>query len=253
MRKSVRRVAGLMLLSLAVAAAQAGAWGDAPTHFSLNAENAVRKKFEQTFDPGLFPLFVQAAAGPDLAWTLLFQASGRTYVHDEAFVAALEHVARRPQHYLWKKSWKSTWRVIAAAWRAHHAADRVAHGEYVPDRQPQHSLVEAAVDTCVFYGKPVPEELGDSWRDVNLTEEACDPALLYWASWVYTKGKLPVFPWMTREALRELQESINRSYELSESQGGPQRAEKLLKLLVPGKSWETYYDASVTAIVDALP
>lgn len=88
---------------------------------------------------------------------------------------------------------------------------------------------------------------------MNICEAACDPWLIYWASVLYTKGRRPVYPWMTREALGTLRQSIDRSYELSQVAGGPESSEGLLQLLVPGKNWRTYYDASVTAVVNALP
>ncbi|MCL6621777.1 MAG: hypothetical protein K6T55_06700 [Syntrophobacterales bacterium] len=246
----------MWLASLLVAAAWTGevrAWGDAPTHFSLCGEPAVQEKFVLRFDPGLFPLFVEAAAGPDLANTLLFQASGRDYIHGAAFLAALDYVASRPKDRRWRSAWRPTWPVIAAAWRAHLAADEVAHSQYVPPDSPRHELVELAVDTCVYYLKPVPEALGDSWREVNISEAACDPALLYWASYLYTGGRLPVYPWMTREALGSLRRSIEAAYELHEARGGPEGSEALLKFLVPGKDWKTFYGASVTAVVNSLP
>lgn len=244
-------LAGLVVL--AAWAGEARAWGDAPTHFSLCAEPTVQAKFENSFDPTLFPTFVEAAAGPDLAWTPLFLASGRDYVHDTAFLASLDYVASHPRDRRWKAAWRPTWPVIAAAWRAHQAADGVAHSQYVPEDPVIHTLVETAVDTCVYYGKTVPEELGASWQEVNISEAACDPALLYWASVLYTKGRRPVYPWMTREALGTLRQSIDRSYELSQAAGGPESSERLLQLLVPSKNWETYYNTSVTAVVNALP
>lgn len=246
----------MLLVGLVVWAAGAKevrAWGDAPTHFSLCSEPAVQAKFEATYDADLFPLFVEAAAGPDLASTLLFQASGRDYVHDQGFLAALDYVASHPKDRRWKSAWRPTWPVIAAAWRAHQAADGVAHSQYVPEDPVLHTLVETAVDTCVYYLKPVPPEVGDSWQEVNISEAACDPALIYWASVIYTKGRRPVFLWMTREALVSLRQSIDRSYELSQAAGGPEGSERLLKLLVPGKDWQAYYDASVTAVVNTLP
>lgn len=243
----------LAALVLTAWAGEARPWGDAPTHFSLCGEEAVQAKFAARFDAGFFPLFVEAAAGPDLAWTPLFLASDRDYVHDEAFLASLDYVASHPKDRRWKSAWRPTWPVIAAAWRAHQAADGVAHSQYVPADPVVHTLVESAVDTCVFYLKPVPEALGDSWREVNISETACDPALLYWASVLYTKGRRPVYPWMTREALGSLRQSIDRSYELSQAAGGPESSERLLQLLVPGKNWQAYYDASVTAVVNALP
>lgn len=243
----------LAALVLTAWAGEARPWGDAPTHFSLCGEEAVQATFEARFDADLFPLFVEAAAGPDLAWTPLFLASGRDYVHDTAFLTSLDYVASHPRDRRWKAAWRPTWPVIAAAWRAHLAADEVAHRQYVPPDSPRHDLVELAVDTCVYYQKPVPESLGDSWREVNICEAACDPWLIYWASVLYTKGRRPVYPWMTREALVTLRQSIDRSYELSQAAGGPESSERLLQLLVPGKNWRTYYDASVAAVVNVLP
>jgi hypothetical protein len=249
------RVVRVMLAALMVAtwAGEVRAWGDAPTHFSLCGEEKVQTKFAARFDAGLFPLFVEAAAGPDLASTLLFQASDRDYVHDQGFLAAMDYVASHPKDWRWKSAWRPTWPVIAAAWRAHLVADEVAHSQYVPPDSPRHELVELAVDTCVYYQKLVPEALGDSWREVNISEAACDPALLYWASVLYTKGRRPVYPWMTREALTTLRRAIEATYALHEARGGPENSEALLQLLVPGKNWQTYYDASVAAVVNALP
>lgn len=253
MRARMMRLLPAALLAVVVWAGEARPWGDAPTHFSLCAEPTVQAKFENSFDPTLFPIFVEAAAGPDLAWTPLFLLSGRDYVHETAFLSSLDYVASHPRDRRWKAAWRPTWPVIAAAWRAHQAADGVAHSQYVPKDPAIHTLVEAAVDTCVYYGKQVPEELGDSWQEVNISEAACDPALIYWASYLYTQGRRPVYPWMTREALGRLRHSIDQSYDLSQAAGGPESSEGLLKLLVPSKNWQTYYDASVTAVVNALP
>lgn len=90
----------------------------------------------------------------------LFLASGRDYVHDTAFLTSLDYVASHPRDRRWKAAWRPTWPVIAAAWRSHLAADEVAHRQYVPPDSPRHDLVELAVDTCVYYQKPVPESLG---------------------------------------------------------------------------------------------
>ncbi len=250
------KMAGVLLAAvLAVAAwpAEGRAWGDAPTHFSICGEESVQVKFAGKFDADLFPLFVEGAAGPDLAWTPLFRAAGRDYVHDPAFLAAMDYVASHPRDRRWRAAWRPSWPVTAAAWRAHQAADGVAHGQYVPKDPVTHTLVETAVDTCVYYQKPVPQELGDSWEEVNLREAACDPWLIYWASVLYTKGLRPVYPWMTREALGTLRQGIDRSYELSRAAGGPDSSERLLRLLVPGKDWRTSYDASVAAVLSSLP
>ncbi len=224
-------------------------WGDAPTHFSISAEPEVLIKI----DPDYSLLFVQASVCPDIANTLLFRSTGRTYVHDDSFVEDLFHVAERPNNWRWKRYWKPQWLVTAQAWKAHLVADEVAHTEYVPEEQVKHSLVEFDVDTCVYYEKPVPTDLGvGSWEDVNISEDCCDPWLIFWASYVHTKGKKPVYRWMTLQALQTLKTAIAKEYDIIADRDS-EAAEKQLEFLVPGKDWHDSYDDSVKAVADELP
>jgi hypothetical protein len=225
-------------------------WGDAPTHFSISYDAGLRANLA----PDHLLTFVQASACPDLANTFLFRSTDRTYIHEEGFAEAMFYVAEHPHDRRWKRYWKPRWLATAQGWQAHLAADEVAHSEYVPEEQVLHDLVEFEVDVCVYYEKPAPSVPGvDSWQKVNVCEDCYDPWLLYWASYIYTKGKKPVYPWMTKQALETLKTAIQKEYELIASRGGPERAEGALRFLVPGKDWETYYNAAVDEVAALLP
>ena len=186
-------------------------------------------------------VFIRANVGPDLAWTPLFSSSDRTYIHTPEFAECLFEVASEKPQY-------PNWLAIAYGWGVHLAFDGVAHSSFVPQNPLLHSLVELAVDTCIYYeGAPLPRYyLG--WNSFNpwLISEA---SLLYRQD--YDPEAKPVKPWMVMRALATLNAEVGAEYKYIRAQGGSATSQLFLDDLVSGGilpgQWEDYYSASLDA------
>lgn len=226
-----------LFLALPGTAGSAWAWGSI-THLGIGQDlvNEVPVYDEEVFIP--------ANVCPDLAWTLLFQLTRRDYVHTDEFAEALKEVADKPK---WQKR-KPQWQDISRAWKAHLAADAVAHGSYVPEDETLHFKVEWAVDTCLYHeGSPVtPEKL---WEDYNVSKDCCDPQLIYLASLSYNPF-LPVYPWMVVEALETLANEIKAEYKVIKPFLSYAVSKQLLDNLNK-EDWQDPYRESVTAAANA--
>ena len=222
------------------------AWGIAPTHYSM--------LYDLLNDDGDLPeaitanpqAFVQAAVGPDLAWTPLFRTTGRSYIHSLEFAESLYAVAKNDMEL-----------AMAYGFGAHLAAD--AAGEvsasnpngFIPEAEPLHQLVEVAMDTVIFYTFPLPDTLS-SWDQVY---PSFDANLLFRASIYYSRQveRVPlVWPWMAQQALRTLEATTNAEFDYLELKQDPCLSLAFLnelagKGLLPSADFMAYYDLAVEA------
>jgi hypothetical protein len=248
-----RRVVAATILGLMVAMPAAGwAWGNSPGHFSLAA--ALAKQ-----NPALAAAtFIQASAAPDIAWTPLFQTTGRTYVHSHEFAKSLLAVAQTGEEKL-----------MALAYGAHLVADDVGHRSsanpdgYIPEASPVHELVEVAIDTIIFYDHeqyPLPPGFS-SWEQVNV---GFDAKLLYRASLHYSRHvrRVPlVWPWMAEQALESVRSGIAVGYGYITLKQNADLSEAFLRELaeqgvVPSADFSGAYAEAVSkaaAWIDAQP
>jgi hypothetical protein len=193
-----------------------------------------------------FNVFIRANACSDLAWTPFFSLSDRTYIHTPEFAECLFEVASLKPQY-------PNWLATAYGWGIHLAFDGVAHSLFVPENLILHSLVESAVDTCIYYeGSP------SGWKPLpsyHLGWDCCNPWLISEASRLYQEDYDPearlIRPWMVIKALATLNTMIVNEYKYIQAKGGPETSELFLNYLVskgilPG-SWEDYYSASLDA------
>jgi hypothetical protein len=191
-------------------------------------------------------VFILATAGPDIAWTPLFERSDRTYIHSLEFAECLFEVASSKPQY-------PDWLDIAYGWGVHQAFDGVAHSSFVPENPLLHSLVELAVDTVIYYeGSPSDVKPLSSY---HLGWDSCNPWLISAASRLYREEYDPeaklVRPWMVMKALATLNTEICIEYKYIQALGSPEKSEMflndlVLKGILPG-AWEDYYSASLVA------
>ena len=231
-----------VFLVLAAATGSAWAWGNI-THFSIANDLLQSEEAPEVINTDVF---IRAAVGPDLAWTPVFVLTGRDYVHDTGFAAALEKVAGQTK----RLGWRPEWRDMARAWKAHLAADEVAHTQYVPEPFVYHAMVEDAVDAAIFHGC---RELGSEpliWQDYTINLDSCDPNLIYLASRIY-RPKKPVYRWMVREGVEWLAQEIDRKMAKAEETDCGKSGATLwvLEILgeIPDADWTPYYAASLNA------
>lgn len=241
-----------LVLSTAVALMLAApipalAWGGiAPTHYSMlydlfNDDADLPEAI--TANP---QAFVQAAVGPDLAWTPLFRTTGCSYIHSLEFAESLYAIAEN-----------DTELAMAYAWGAHLATDAAGEvsatnpNNFIPEAEPLHELVEAAMDTVIFYTFPPPDDLS-SWDQVYPSFNA---SLMFRASIYYSRQveRVPlVWPWMADRALKTLGAVTKAEFDYLNLKNDPYLSLAFLdelasKGLLPSADFMAYYDLAVEA------
>jgi hypothetical protein len=222
------------------------AWGGSPTHYSILYDLLSNSSSLPDAITGNPQAFVKAAVTPDLAWTPIFNTTGRNYVHTMDFAKSLLGAARNDSEM-----------AMAYAWGAHLAADLAGERSganpsgYIPEVEPMHQLVEVAVDTVIFYTFPPPYGL-TSWDQVTIN---IDPKLLFRASINYSQqmGQVPlVWPWMVNQALNGLKTANTAEFDYIKLKKDACLSLTFLKELtgkgiLPSADFEGYYDQSVDA------